>query len=94
MINTMAKIDDLKATSRTSAFYFKGKDTSLMGIGEMLGVENVLQGSVRKAVLDARLEKARLGEDKFEDWKTVIACRACSVMPSMISRTNPPPLRE
>jgi TolB-like protein len=55
MINTMAKIEGLQVTSRTSAFYFKGKDTSLAEIGEMLGVEQVLQGSVRKVGNDVRV---------------------------------------
>jgi adenylate cyclase len=35
--------------SRTSAFAFKGKDISIPQIAEQLGVEHVLEGSVRMA---------------------------------------------
>ncbi len=49
LINALAKLEGLKVISRTSAFYFKGESTDLRTIGEKLGVENVLEGSVRKA---------------------------------------------
>jgi adenylate cyclase len=49
LINTLAKLEGLKVISRTSAFHFKGKDVALRIIGEKLKVENVLEGSVRKA---------------------------------------------
>jgi len=49
LINALAKLEGLKVISRTSAFYFKGEHTDLRTIGEKLGVENVLEGSVRKA---------------------------------------------
>ena len=38
----------LRVTGRTSAFYFKGKNEDMKSIGEKLGVENLLEGSVRK----------------------------------------------
>jgi serine/threonine-protein kinase len=47
--NALAKIDELKIVARTSAFSFKGKDTSISAIGEALGVRTILEGSVRKA---------------------------------------------
>jgi TolB-like protein/class 3 adenylate cyclase/Tfp pilus assembly protein PilF len=49
LINALAKLEGLKVISRTSAFYFKGEKIDLRTIGEKLGVENVLEGSVRKA---------------------------------------------
>jgi TolB-like protein/class 3 adenylate cyclase/Tfp pilus assembly protein PilF len=49
IIGALAKLEGLKVISRTSAFHFKGKDIDLRTIGEKLKVENVLEGSVRKA---------------------------------------------
>jgi TolB-like protein/Flp pilus assembly protein TadD len=49
LLNVLAKVKDLRVTSRTSAFAFKGKDTSIPEIARQLGVEHVLEGSVRMA---------------------------------------------
>jgi TolB-like protein/Tfp pilus assembly protein PilF len=49
LINTLAKLEGLKVISRTSAFFFKGKDVNLRTIGQELNVKHVLEGSVRKA---------------------------------------------
>ncbi len=49
IINALANIEDLKVISRTSSFYFKGKDVDLRTIGEKLSVDHVIEGSVRKA---------------------------------------------
>jgi TolB-like protein/cytochrome c-type biogenesis protein CcmH/NrfG len=49
LISALAKLEGLKVISRTSVFYFKGKDVDLRTIGEKLKVDNVLEGSVRKA---------------------------------------------
>ena len=47
LINSLAKVKDLRVISRTSAFYFKDKGFDLRTIGEKLGVDNILEGSVR-----------------------------------------------
>jgi adenylate cyclase len=49
LIGALAKVRDLKVISRTSAFFYKGKDVDLRTIGEKLNVNNVLEGSVRKS---------------------------------------------
>ena len=49
LIGALAKVKDLKVISRTSAFYYKGKDVDLRTVGEKLDVDNVLEGSVRKS---------------------------------------------
>jgi serine/threonine-protein kinase len=49
LLNALAKIQDLKVAARTSAFSFKGKDTTVSGIGRALNVNTVLEGSVRKS---------------------------------------------
>lgn len=47
IINALAKIDGLKVTSRTSAFYFKGRNIPITEIGKQLSVSTLLEGSVR-----------------------------------------------
>ena len=49
LLNALAKFPDLKVAARTSAFSFAGKDIDLREVGEMLGVANVLEGSVRRS---------------------------------------------
>jgi TolB-like protein/Flp pilus assembly protein TadD len=49
LLNLLAKIRELRVISRTSAFYFKGKDVDIPTIAEWLKVDHVLEGSVRKA---------------------------------------------
>jgi len=45
----LAKIPRLKVIGRTSSFMFKGRNEDLRTIGRTLGVENVIEGSVRKS---------------------------------------------
>jgi TolB-like protein/Tfp pilus assembly protein PilF len=49
LLNQLAKIPELRVTSRSSAFSFKGKDFKIADVGRELNVSNVLEGSVRKA---------------------------------------------
>ena len=49
IINALAKIKELKITSRTSSFYFKNKQIPLPQIGKELGVSTILEGSIRLA---------------------------------------------
>ena len=49
LLNVLAKVKGLRVTSRTSAFAFKDKDISIPKIAAELGVEHVLEGSVRMA---------------------------------------------
>ncbi len=47
IINVLAKIDGIKVTSRTSSFFFKGKNEHITEIGKQLKVSTILEGSVR-----------------------------------------------
>jgi TolB-like protein len=47
-LNVLARVEGFKVTGRTSAFAFKSRDEDLRAIGQRLGVENILEGSVRK----------------------------------------------
>ncbi len=49
IINALAQVPGLKVIARTSAFAFKGQNTDIRRIAEMLGVAHVLEGSVRKS---------------------------------------------
>src|SRR5579863_8335292 len=49
IINLLAHVSGLKVIARTSAFAFKGKNEDIRKIAETLGVNNVLEGSVRRA---------------------------------------------
>lgn len=49
LLNVLAKVKDMKVAGRTSSFKFKGKNDDLKMIGKELGVEHILEGSVRKS---------------------------------------------
>jgi serine/threonine protein kinase/Tfp pilus assembly protein PilF len=49
IINALVKVPGLKVIARTSAFAFKGQNTDIRKIAEVLGVANILEGSVRRA---------------------------------------------
>jgi serine/threonine protein kinase len=49
LINSLAKIRDLRVAGRTSAFSFKGKDAAASEIGSTLNVARILEGSVRRS---------------------------------------------
>ncbi|MFT5139026.1 MAG: adenylate cyclase [Lysobacterales bacterium] len=49
LLNLLAKIPELKVTSRSSAFSFKGQNIHIPTVAERLNVKHVLEGSVRKA---------------------------------------------
>lgn len=49
ILNTLARIRDLRVAARTSAFAYKGQSRDLREVGAELGVGYLLEGSVRKA---------------------------------------------
>ena len=49
LLNLLAQIPELRVTSRTSAFSFKGKDVTIAEVGRTLNVEHILEGSVRRS---------------------------------------------
>ncbi len=48
IINALTKVAGLKVIARTLAFAFRGKDPDVRTIGERLGVETILEGSLRR----------------------------------------------
>lgn len=65
LIDALTHIDGLWVPARTSAFFFKGRARDLQDVGQKLGVEHVLEGSVQVAGDDlrvtARIESIRDG---------------------------------
>jgi adenylate cyclase len=49
ILNLLVKLPQLRVASRTSSFVFKGKELSIPTVAAELGVDNVLEGSVRRA---------------------------------------------
>ncbi len=69
IINALAKIQGLKVTSRTSSFYFKGKNLPIPQIAKELKVATVLEGSVRLSGHMLRITAQLIqGEDDFQFW--------------------------
>jgi TolB-like protein/tetratricopeptide (TPR) repeat protein len=49
LLNVLANVEGLRVIARTSSFAYKGKDVKIADVARDLDVDNVLEGSVRKA---------------------------------------------
>jgi TolB-like protein/Tfp pilus assembly protein PilF len=49
LLNLLARVPGLQVAARTSAFAFKGRNVDIREVGRELGVETVLEGSVRQS---------------------------------------------
>lgn len=49
LLNSLARINELQVSARTSSFSFKGKDTDVATIARKLNVAAVLEGSIRRS---------------------------------------------
>ncbi len=49
IISLLSRVPDLQVPARTSSFYFKGKSTKVPDIARELGVEHILEGSIRRS---------------------------------------------
>ena len=69
IIDALTHVPGLRVMARTSAFAFRGKEQDVRKIGAKLSVENILEGSVRRAGnrvrVTAQLVKAR---DGYQLW--------------------------
>ena len=69
LINSLAKIDGLQLTCRTSSFSFKGKNQDVREIGKALNVSKVLAGSVRKSGTRVRINAELVNTaDGYQLW--------------------------
>ncbi|MCH7771899.1 MAG: protein kinase [Bacteroidetes bacterium] len=72
IINALAQFTDLKVSSRTSSFLFRGQETDIQTIGEKLGVGTVLEGSVRKSGNKLRVTAQLINvSDGFHLWSNI-----------------------
>jgi len=63
ILNVLARIPNLQVTSRSSAFFYKGKDINIHEVAKVLGVKNVLEGSVRKSGTRVRITAQLINAD-------------------------------
>jgi len=69
LINALAQVEGLRIPARTSVFALKGTNLDVQEIGERLGVDNVLEGSVRKSGNQLRISAQLIKvEDGFNLW--------------------------
>jgi len=69
ILNVLASIPDLKVAARTSAFAYKGTNTNIAQIAKDLGVNHVLEGSVRKSGNQVRVTAQLIkADDGFHLW--------------------------
>jgi len=69
ILNSLARVKELKVAGRTSSFAFKGRNQDLREIGDALGVEHILEGSVRKAGAKVRITAQLIQvDDGFHLW--------------------------
>ena len=69
IINALSRIDGLKVTARTSSFAFKGLNEDVRIIGNKLGVETVLEGSIRRSGNRVRISAKLVRTDHgFSIW--------------------------
>lgn len=69
ILNSLASVKKLKVAGRTSSFAFKGQNDDLRRIGEALGVQHILEGSVRKSGNQVRITAQLIQvHDGFHVW--------------------------
>ena len=69
ILNVLVRIPGLGVAGRTSSFAFKGRNEDLREIGEALGVDHVLEGSVRRSGTRLRITAQLIrSSDGFHIW--------------------------
>jgi len=82
LLNLLCKLPQLTVASRTSSFSFKGKDVDLGTVAKQLGVDVILEGSVRRSddrvritaqLIDGRSDRNLWSETYDRELKDVFA---------------------
>jgi TolB-like protein len=69
LLNLLARVPGLQVASRTSSFAYKGRNVDIREVGRELGVETVLEGSVRQAGAQVRITAQLIdAETGFHLW--------------------------
>lgn len=69
ILNSLARLPELLVTARTSSFHFKDKNLPIPEIAATLGVEHIVEGSVRRSGAKVRITAQLIrAEDGFHLW--------------------------
>jgi adenylate cyclase len=69
ILNSLAQLPELLVTARTSAFSFKGQDIPIQEIATTLGVQHIVEGSVRRSGDRLRVTAQLIrADDGFHLW--------------------------
>ncbi|NNK32000.1 MAG: hypothetical protein HKP02_02675 [Xanthomonadales bacterium] len=69
ILNALAQLPELLVTARTSSFHFKGQDIPVQDIAAQLGVQHIVEGSVRRSGERARITAQLIrASDGFHLW--------------------------
>jgi TolB-like protein/tetratricopeptide (TPR) repeat protein len=69
LLNLLARVPGLKVASRTSSFSYKGRNVDIREVGRELGVETVLEGSIRQSGDQVRITAQLIdAESGFHLW--------------------------
>jgi adenylate cyclase len=69
LLNLLARVPGLKVASRTSSFAYKGRNVDIREVGRELGVETVLEGSIRQSGEQVRITAQLIdAESGFHLW--------------------------
>ena len=72
ILNALTHVEGLRVTARSSSFSFKGKNEDVRQIGKTLGVNTVLEGSVRRAGKRMRINAQLVNTaDGYHIWSEV-----------------------
>jgi len=69
ILNSLSQLPELLVTARTSAFSFKGQDVPVQEIAQALGVQHIVEGSVRRSGDRLRVTAQLIrAQDGFHLW--------------------------
>ena len=68
IIDALCTVTGLRVASRSSSFQFKGRPTDVQSMARSLGVNTLLEGSVRKADDRLRVSARLVSSDGYELW--------------------------
>lgn len=69
LLNLLARVPGLQVASRTSSFAYKGRNVDIREVGQELGVETVLEGSIRQSGDQVRITAQLIdAESGFHLW--------------------------
>ena len=80
LLNLLSRIPGLKVASRTSSFAYKGRNVDIREVGRELGVETVLEGSVRQSGDEVRITAQLIdAESGFHLWSETYERRLADI---------------